>query len=121
MDKSWMHADRRSRKFQLGVAEFFKFASANASNERKIRCPCLKCCNTDGFSIGVIKDHIFWNGIDESYKNWRWHGDPSMSYMNSRMQGESLTCIALFLHLSLNICHYIIYLCNCCYNVWFKL
>ncbi|XP_024198467.1 uncharacterized protein LOC112201787 [Rosa chinensis] len=91
MDKSWMHADRRSRKFQLGLAKFLKFASANASNERKIRCPCLKCCNTDGFSIGVIKDHIFWNGIDESYKNWRWHGEPSMSYMNSRMQGESET------------------------------
>ncbi|XP_024200594.1 uncharacterized protein LOC112203928 [Rosa chinensis] len=91
MDKSWMHADRRSRKFQLGLAEFLKFASANASNERKIRCPCLKCCNTDGFSIGVIKDHIFWNGIDESYKNWRWHGAPSTSYMNSRMQGESET------------------------------
>ncbi|XP_062015019.1 uncharacterized protein LOC133731647 isoform X2 [Rosa rugosa] len=91
MDKSWMHADRRSRKFELGLAEFLKFASANARNERKIRCPCLKCCNTDGFSIGVIKDHIFWNGIDESYKNWRWHGEPSTSYVNSRMGGESET------------------------------
>ncbi|XP_024178504.1 uncharacterized protein LOC112184476 [Rosa chinensis] len=91
MDKSWMHADRRSKKFELGLAEFLKFAESNANNKNKISCPCLKCSNTEGFSVGVIKDHIFWNGINESYKHWRWHGEPTTSAMNdSRVESETV-------------------------------
>ncbi|XP_040361932.1 uncharacterized protein LOC121049286 [Rosa chinensis] len=91
MDKSWMNADRRSRKFEVGVGQFLKFASANANNKAKIRCPCLKCCSTDGFSIGVVKDHIFWNGIDSSYKHWRWHGEHSIAAISGNRRGESET------------------------------
>ena len=66
MDKSWMHADRRLRKFEIGLAEFLKFASENATDRMNISCPCVKCGHTEGFSIRVIKDHIYWN--DETYK-----------------------------------------------------
>ncbi|XP_062029071.1 uncharacterized protein LOC133745094 [Rosa rugosa] len=91
MDKSWMHADRRSKKFEVGVAEFLKFAESNANNKNKISCPCLKCSNTEGFSVGVIKDHIFWNGINESYKHWRWHGEAATSAMNdNRVESETV-------------------------------
>ena len=89
MDKSWMHADRRSHKFEIGLAEFLKFASENATDRMNISCPCLKCGHTEGFSIGVIKDHIYWNGINETYKQWTWHGEPSVAAANK--EGESET------------------------------
>ncbi|XP_062006966.1 uncharacterized protein LOC133724291 [Rosa rugosa] len=89
MDKSWMHADRRSLKFKIGLEDFLKFALANARDISKICCPCLKCCNNDEFSVGVIKDHIYFNGIDVRYKQWKWHGEPSA--MNADILGESET------------------------------
>jgi hypothetical protein len=70
MDKSWMHADRRSRTFELGVEELIKFALDNGCDVNSISCPCVKCNNGKSFSPKVIKDHLFWLGIDESYKNW---------------------------------------------------
>ncbi|XP_062028954.1 uncharacterized protein LOC133744949 [Rosa rugosa] len=89
MEKGWMHVDRRSLRFQTGFEDFLKFASANAADKSNICCPCLKCCNTNGFSIGVIKDHVFFNGIVTSYKNWKWHGEPSVK--NTDRVGESET------------------------------
>ncbi|KAL6199866.1 hypothetical protein ACLB2K_029648 [Fragaria x ananassa] len=53
MDKPWMHADRRSKEFELGFEEFLKFDESNAVNIDKISCPCMNCCNTDGFSMEV--------------------------------------------------------------------
>ncbi|XP_024199865.1 uncharacterized protein LOC112203073 [Rosa chinensis] len=90
MDKSWMKEDRRSLKFQIGLEEFLKFALANARDTNSICCPCLKCCNNDFWSIGVIKDHIFFNGIDVSYRHWKWHGEPSTSALNVA-RGDSET------------------------------
>ncbi|XP_024163941.1 uncharacterized protein LOC112170899 [Rosa chinensis] len=90
MDKSWMKADRRSLQFQLGLEEFLKFASDNARDTNKICCPCLKCHNTDFGGIGLIKDHIFFNGIDVSYKHWKWHGEPSTSALHA-LRGDSET------------------------------
>ncbi|CAL2230606.1 unnamed protein product [Prunus armeniaca] len=43
MDKSWMHADRRSKAYKL---------------------------------VGIIRDHLYFNGIDQSYKIWTWHREP---------------------------------------------
>ena len=80
MDKSWMDADRRTKQFEIGLDEFLKFAESNAVNKNKISCPCLKCVNTEGFSVDIIRDHMFWNGIDESYKCWRWHGEKIQAY-----------------------------------------
>ncbi|KAL6225654.1 hypothetical protein ACLB2K_004503 [Fragaria x ananassa] len=86
MDKSWMHADRRSKEFELGFEEFLKFAESNAVNIDKISCPCKKCCNVDGFSVEVVRDHVFYYGILESYKVWRWHGE---SMYDNGVESES--------------------------------
>ncbi|KAL6189147.1 hypothetical protein ACLB2K_040537 [Fragaria x ananassa] len=88
MDKSWMQADRRSKKFELGFEEFVKFAESNVVNIDKISCPCMNCCNTDEFSIEVVRDHVFYYGFLESYKVWRWHGD-SMHDNGAESESES--------------------------------
>ncbi|XP_024190421.1 uncharacterized protein LOC112194412 [Rosa chinensis] len=89
MDKYWMHADRRSRTYELGVEEFLRFAVENASDVNNNCCPCSKCGSIDGmFSARVIKDHLYFNGVDESYKDWVWHGEPSRATVNAN-EGES--------------------------------
>ncbi|KAL6289176.1 hypothetical protein ACE6H2_006686 [Prunus campanulata] len=76
MDKSWMHADRRSEAYELGVEGFLNFALQNLGNTTEIRCPCVKCGNIRLFGVGIIREHLYFNGIDQSYKIWRWHGEP---------------------------------------------
>ncbi|CAL2255056.1 unnamed protein product [Prunus armeniaca] len=76
MDKSWMHADRRSKAYELGVEGFLNFAVENLLNTTHIRCPCVKCGNIRLFGVGIIRDHLYFNGIDQSYKIWTWHEEP---------------------------------------------
>ncbi|CAL2247277.1 unnamed protein product [Prunus armeniaca] len=77
MDKSWMHADRRSKAYELGVEGFLNFAVENIGNTTHIRCPCVKCGNIQLFGVGIIRDRdrLYFNGIDPSYKIWTWHGE----------------------------------------------
>ncbi|XP_024178645.1 uncharacterized protein LOC112184626 [Rosa chinensis] len=75
MDRTWIVADRRSRDYKLGVIQFCKFALDNARDPNHISCPCTKCGNVEYFSISVIRDHLFVNGIDESYDKWTDHGE----------------------------------------------
>ncbi|KAL6225263.1 hypothetical protein ACLB2K_004114 [Fragaria x ananassa] len=86
MDKSRMHADRRSKEFEFGFKEFLKFAESNAVNIDKISCPCMNCCYTDGFSVEVVRDHVFYYGFLESYKVWRWHRE---SMYDNEAESES--------------------------------
>ena len=58
-----------------GVNEFLQFSLDHATNPNVIPCPCLHCGNLHNFSIGKIKEHLFFNGIDRSYKVWFWHGE----------------------------------------------
>ncbi|XP_040361928.1 uncharacterized protein LOC121048928 [Rosa chinensis] len=86
MDRSWMHADRRSYEYKLGVAKFCEFALGNARDPNRICCPCTKCGNVKDFSAQVIKDHLFVNGIDTDYVKWTEHGEvvvESGSYTDS--------------------------------------
>ncbi|CAL9010589.1 unnamed protein product [Prunus brigantina] len=76
MDKSWMHADRRSKAYELGVEGFLNFVVENLGNTTHIRCPCVKCGNIRLFGVGIIRDHLYFNGIDQSYKIWTWHKEP---------------------------------------------
>ncbi|KAI5343772.1 hypothetical protein L3X38_011648 [Prunus dulcis] len=71
-----MHADRRSKAYELGVEGFLNFAVENLVNTTHIRCPCVKCGNIRLFGVGIIRDHLYFNGIDQSYKIWLWHGEP---------------------------------------------
>ncbi|CAL9012893.1 unnamed protein product [Prunus brigantina] len=76
MDKSWIHANRRSKAYELGVEGFLNFAVENLPNTTNIRCPCVKCGNIQLFGVGIIRDHLYFNGIDQSYKIWTWHVEP---------------------------------------------
>ncbi|KAL6205439.1 hypothetical protein ACLB2K_022698 [Fragaria x ananassa] len=90
MDKSWMLADRRSLRFQTGFENFLQFALANAADKSSIRCPCLKCCNHHEFTIGVIKGHVYFNGIMTNYRTWSLHGETSAREGNSDEESESV-------------------------------
>ena len=75
MDRSWLRADRRTREFQLGVNEFLNFAVQNGCDANKISCPCIKCAHSKSWNAQMVKDHLFQNGIDETYTCWIWHGE----------------------------------------------
>ncbi|CAL9000942.1 unnamed protein product, partial [Prunus brigantina] len=76
MNKSWMQADRRSKAYELGAEGFLNFSVENLGNTTHIRCPCVKCGNIRLFGVGIIRDHLYFNGIDQSYKIWTWHREP---------------------------------------------
>ncbi|CAL2247856.1 unnamed protein product [Prunus armeniaca] len=76
MDKSWMHSDRRSKAYELGVESFLNFSVENLLTTTHIRCPCVKCVNLKLFGVGIIRDHLYFNGVDQSYKNWTFHEEP---------------------------------------------
>ncbi|KAK1351317.1 hypothetical protein POM88_054449 [Heracleum sosnowskyi] len=75
MDRDWLTADRRSKQFQNGVDELLLFAFENGIDENKISLPCVKCAHSKSWKARIVKDHLFLNGIDETYKCWIWHGE----------------------------------------------
>ncbi|CAL9011648.1 unnamed protein product [Prunus brigantina] len=88
MDKSWMHSDRRSKAYEFGVEAFLNFAVENLLTTTHIRCPCVKCVNLKLFGVGIIRDHLYFNGVDQSYKNWTFHGEPWEATTNARRNVE---------------------------------
>ena len=69
MDKSWIAEDRDTLTYELGVEQFLIFAEANASNPKRIPCPCIRCLNYKKMSIRVIRGHLYDNGFMLGYKN----------------------------------------------------
>ncbi|KAF4398212.1 hypothetical protein G4B88_009828 [Cannabis sativa] len=65
MDRSLMSANRLSAEYSEGVDHFLDFCQKYAKNPKLVLCPFLKCCNMD---ITRIKEHLFRNDIDKSYK-----------------------------------------------------
>ncbi|KAI5333385.1 hypothetical protein L3X38_023516 [Prunus dulcis] len=53
-----------------------------------IRCPCVKCVNLKVFGVRIIRDHVYFNGIDQSYKNWTFHGEPWEATTNASRNVE---------------------------------
>ncbi|KAI5344937.1 hypothetical protein L3X38_012814 [Prunus dulcis] len=88
MDKSWMHSDRRSKAYEFGVEAFLNFAVENLLTTTHIHCPCVKCVNLKLFGVGIIRDHVYFNGIDQSYKNWTFHGEPWEATTNASRNVE---------------------------------
>ncbi|CAL9000642.1 unnamed protein product [Prunus brigantina] len=88
MDKSWMHSDRRSKAYELGVEAFLNFSVENLLTTTHIRCPCVKCVNLKLFGVGIIRDHLYFNGVDQSYKNWTFHGEPWEATTNASRNVE---------------------------------
>ncbi|KAF7154393.1 hypothetical protein RHSIM_Rhsim01G0019000 [Rhododendron simsii] len=75
MDRSWMLKDRRSKDYEEGIESFLKFAIMRGQDPQSIRCPCRLCGNMRKQSIQEIRNHLFFNGIDQSYDTWIWHGE----------------------------------------------
>ncbi|KAI5317713.1 hypothetical protein L3X38_037420 [Prunus dulcis] len=88
MDKSWMHSDRRSKAYEFGVEAFLNFTVENLLTTTHIHCPCVKCVNLKLFGVGIIRDHVYFNGIDQSYKNWTFHGEPWEATTNASRNVE---------------------------------
>ncbi|CAL9011003.1 unnamed protein product [Prunus brigantina] len=88
MDKSWMHSDRRSKAYEFGVEAFLNFSVENLLTTTHIRCPCVKCVNLKMFGVGIIRDHLYFNGVDQSYKNWTFHGEPWEATTNASRNVE---------------------------------
>ena len=63
MDKSWMHKSRSSPEYLNGVIEFLNFAFDHATNDDKIPCPCIKCCNKYYKNREDVHGDLLWNGI----------------------------------------------------------
>jgi hypothetical protein len=79
MDRSWMLKDRRSKDYEEGVEIFLNSAIIHAKDLQSIRCPCTLCGNLKNQLIHEIRNHLFFNGIDQSYKIWIWHGEAATS------------------------------------------
>ena len=47
----------------------------NAKDPNAIMCLFVKCGNLEKLSVSEIKGHLYFNGIDKSYKRWIWHGE----------------------------------------------
>ncbi|KAL9459648.1 hypothetical protein AB3S75_002951 [Citrus x aurantiifolia] len=89
MDKSWMSMDRRSKDYETGVERFIDFAMVHATNSNHILCPCMKCGNVKHHTVDEIRDHLYLNGIDQSYNNWILHGEKVVKKLSTTSNTQS--------------------------------
>ena len=75
MDRSWMSKDRRSKDYMDGVESFIVFVLQHSSSKNSIKCPCLQCGNLIFHTSQIIREHLFFYGINQSYHTWYWHGE----------------------------------------------
>ncbi|BBH09210.1 transposable element gene, partial [Prunus dulcis] len=81
MDKSWMHSDRRSKAYEFGCGSIFELCCRKSSKLQHISVVHV-------FGVGIIRDHVYFNGIDQSYKNWTFHGEPWEATTNASRNVE---------------------------------
>ena len=70
-----MSKDRRSKDYEEGVEYFINFALQHCPKQSVIRCPCKRCGNLFHHTPTKVREHLFFNGIDQSYCTWYWHGE----------------------------------------------
>ncbi|XP_028055405.1 uncharacterized protein LOC114259573 [Camellia sinensis] len=76
MDKSWMLiSDRFSQPYVDGVNSFIEFAKVHWGEARKIKCPCINCCNFYKQEYDIVKAHLLISGMIVSYNPWLEHGE----------------------------------------------
>ena len=73
MDKSWMKKSRMSTEYYEGINDFLKFSSRKTTKDGMISCPCVKCVNSELFTIPVVHDHLVSFGISKGYQTWIFH------------------------------------------------
>ncbi|XP_074362972.1 uncharacterized protein LOC141703322 [Apium graveolens] len=91
MDRSWLKADRRTKEFEKGVEDLLIFVFENGYNAEKISCPCVNCAHSKSWRAQIVKNHLFQNGIDQTYTRWIWHGENnSVESFNETDTSESI-------------------------------
>ncbi|KAL0549361.1 hypothetical protein IC582_013843 [Cucumis melo] len=75
MDKLWMQKNRTSSEYAYGVEMFIKNGLKHSKTSNIMAYPCLKCVNAKNLDVNTIRDHLFFNGIDQSYQEWIFHGE----------------------------------------------
>ena len=70
---------RLSNEYEEGIKDFFRVAEAHAKGSNSIPCPCSKCGNGCKLSLKVVKNHLYANGFDKTYRTWIWHGEVAKS------------------------------------------
>ncbi|XP_062093712.1 uncharacterized protein LOC133799725 [Humulus lupulus] len=82
MDKSWITRDMLSKEYEEGVDNFIKLTLENSTDLSRVHCPCRKCSNLKKLDIMEIKSHLYFNGMDQTYVKWIWHGEEDESNNN---------------------------------------
>ncbi|XP_062103268.1 uncharacterized protein LOC133814303 [Humulus lupulus] len=82
MDKSWITKDILSKEYEEGVDGFIKLALENTTDPSRVHCHCRKCSNLKKLDIMEIKSHLYFNGMDQTYVKWIWHGEEYDSNYN---------------------------------------
>ena len=62
-----MSKDRRSKDYEEGVEYFINFALQHCPKQSVIHCPCKRCGNLFHHTPTKVREHLFFNGIDQSY------------------------------------------------------
>ncbi|KAI3835379.1 hypothetical protein MKW98_020495 [Papaver atlanticum] len=77
MDKSWVHHDRLSKEFDVGLRLFLDHAFENGFVTESIRmkCPCKECTNIYYKTRDEIYDDVVSCGMTKSYTVWYHHGE----------------------------------------------
>ncbi|XP_073045933.1 uncharacterized protein [Primulina eburnea] len=92
--KEWMifFNDRFNEKYKVGVEQFLNYAFKKTSEENNIRCPCVKCNNTDYGSREVVEMHLNVNGIMPNYTTWYHHGERLGESSSDDEESEGSDC-----------------------------
>ena len=62
-----MLADRRSQQYRDGVDYFVTVAIRSVGNMSRIKYPCVRWGNGEILSLNLVKEHLFFSGIDKNY------------------------------------------------------
>ena len=62
-------------EFERGVEEFIAHGSIHSQEERKIRCPCVKCKCQPYLKYDDVRLHLYKKGFMQDYYIWNSHGE----------------------------------------------
>ena len=70
-----MKKNRMLTEYGLEVEMFIEQGVRNSKIPNVMSCPCLKCVNEKTLNVNIVRDHLFLNGIDQSYQTWIFHSE----------------------------------------------
>ncbi|XP_049345089.1 uncharacterized protein LOC125809514 [Solanum verrucosum] len=76
-NKQWMQLvdHRLDETYLVGVQIFLDYAFERTGEEYEIRCPCVKCYNTNLGTRKTVETHLQVFGIIKNYTFWYYHGE----------------------------------------------